>query len=183
VVPEVVGLPEVAVVEDSAVSAAAAVASAEAEPGRVGSSMRTKEFISRLDHDRIVKAIRDAEANTSGEIRVDIQRGELKEDALAIAQARFHRLGMHKTRDRNAVLIFVAPRVHQFAVVGDEAIHRKSGDTLWQDVVAKMRAHFQNERFSDAIVDAIRDVGEVLAQFFPRKPGDADELPNAPIEE
>jgi uncharacterized membrane protein len=138
--------------------------------------MRTKEFISKLDHDRIVKAIRDAEANTSGEIRVDIQRGELKGDVLPIAQTRFHRLGMHKTRDRNAVLIFVAPRVHQFAVVGDEGIHQRCGDVLWQSVVAKMREHFQSERFSDAIVDAIRDIGGVLATHFPRKPGDANEL-------
>ena len=102
---------------------------------------------------------------------------------MPVAQERFHRLGMHEIAARNAVLIFVAPRAHQFAVIGDEAIHRKCGDPLWQDVVAKMKVHFQNERFSDAIVDAIRDIGEVLAQHFPRKPGDANELPNPLIEE
>jgi uncharacterized membrane protein len=144
--------------------------------------MRTKEFISRLAHDRVVQAIHKAEAKTSGEIRVYIQRGKLKIDPLTAAQQRFQRLGMQNTRERNAVLIFVAPRMHQFAVLGDEAIHRKCGDALWQSVVTKMRDHFRNERFSDAIVDAIHDVGTVLAEHFPRRPGDANELPNAPIE-
>ena len=140
--------------------------------------MRTKEFISKLDHDRIVEAIREAEAKTSGEVRVYVQRGELKEDVLNVAQTRFHKLGMDKTDARNGVLIFVAPRVHKFAVVGDEAIHKHCGNDLWGRVVAKMREHFRSERFSDAIVDAIRDIGEVLARYFPREAGDRNELPD-----
>jgi uncharacterized membrane protein len=145
--------------------------------------MRTKEFISRLDHDRIVQAIRDAEGRTSGEIRVYVQRGKFKENALAVAHAQFNRLGMHKTTARNGVLIFVAPRVHQFAVVGDEGIHQHCGNALWESVVGKMRTHFKSERFSDAIVDAVGDVGEVLARHFPRKSGDANELPDNVTEE
>src|ERR1051325_4046234 len=107
--------------------------------------MRAKEFVNRLEHDRITQAIRDAEANTSGEIRVYIERGELKRDALAVAQEQFHRLAILETQDRNGVLIFVAPRAHQFAVVGDEGIHQKCGDELWQNVVTKMREHFRAE--------------------------------------
>ena len=72
--------------------------------------MRTKEFLGKLEHDRIVEAIRDAESKTSGEIRVFIQRGELRVDPLIAAQKKFDRLGMQKTPHRNAVLIFVAPR-------------------------------------------------------------------------
>jgi uncharacterized membrane protein len=141
--------------------------------------MRAKEFVSRLEHERIVQAIRDAEANTSGEIRVYIERGELKRDALAVAQEQFHRLAMRETHDRNAVLIFVAPRAHQFAVVGDEGIHQKCGDELWQNVVTKMREHFRAERFSDAIVDAVHDVGTVLAEHFPKRGDNRNELPDA----
>jgi len=141
--------------------------------------MRTKEFINRLEHDRIVQAIRDAERNTSGEIRIYIQRGELKRDVLHVAQERFQKLGMHKTKARNAVLIFVAPRVHKFAVIGDEGIHKRCGDELWQRVAAKMCEHFRAERFSDAIVDAVCDVGDVLAKHFPRQPGDQNELPDS----
>src|SRR5882724_4948403 len=140
--------------------------------------MRTKEFLSKLEHDRIIEAIRDAESKTSGEVRVLIQRGKLKSDPLAMAQRKFHRLGMHKTRDQNAVLIYVAPRAHKFAVVGDKAIHEKCGDALWQRLADKMRAHFRDEKFTDALVDAIHDVGNVLAAEFPQTSPGANELPN-----
>src|SRR5262245_66391937 len=88
--------------------------------------MRTREFLTKLEHDRIIKTIRDAESKTSGEIRVLIQRGKFKGDPLVAAQRKFHRLGMHKTHERSAVLIFVVPRAHKFAVVGDNAIHERS---------------------------------------------------------
>ncbi|HEV3392796.1 MAG TPA: TPM domain-containing protein [Chthoniobacterales bacterium] len=130
--------------------------------------MRTKEFLSKLEHDQIVEAIRDAESKTSGEIRVFIQRGKLDGDPLPAAHRRFHRLGMHKTPERNAVLIFVAPRAHKFAIIGDEEIHQKCGEELWQRLVNQMRDHFRNEKFSQAIVDAIREIGSALAAHFPK---------------
>jgi uncharacterized membrane protein len=144
--------------------------------------MRTKDFLDRLEHDRIVQAIREAEKKTSGEIRVYVERGTLNGEALPAAQKKFDEVGMHKTRDRNGVLIYVAPRSHKFAVVGDQAIHEKCGDVLWQSVVAKMREHFKNERFSDAIVDAVRDLGDVLSQHFPRSGDDKNEMPDAVVE-
>src|SRR5436305_6610891 len=106
---------------------------------------------------------------SAGEIRVLMQRGRLKSDPLVAAQRKFHRLVMHKTRERNAVLIFVAPRAHKFAVVGDKAIHEKCGEKFWQQVVDQMRAHFQSERFSRAIVEALVEIGEILAAHFPKK--------------
>ena len=139
--------------------------------------MRTKEFLSKLEHDRIVQAIREAETKTSGEIRIYIQRGQIA-DPLVAAQQQFVRLGVQNTRERNGVLIFVAPRMHQFAVVGDEAIHQTCGDALWQSVVAKMRDHFRDDKFTEAIVGAIHDVGAVLAEHFPRREGDVNELPD-----
>jgi len=140
--------------------------------------MRTREFLSKLEHDQIVESIREAESKTSGEIRVVIQRGKLKSDPLPAAQKKFHRLGMHKTREHNAVLIFVAPRVHKFAVVGDQAIHEKCGEQFWQSVVETMRAHFQTEKFSHALVEAIQEIGSVLARHFPKSSTDKNELPN-----
>jgi uncharacterized membrane protein len=144
--------------------------------------MRTREFLTKLEHDRIVAAIREAESKTSGEIRVVIQRGKLKSDPLVAAQKKFHRLGMHKTRERNAVLIFVAPRMHKFAVVGDNAIHERCGDEFWQRVVETMRVHFRNEKFNDALIDAVNEVGKVLAGHFPRRSASANELPDDVIE-
>jgi len=138
--------------------------------------MRTKEFLSKLEHDRIVQAIQQAEAKTSGQIRVYVQRGKLTVDPLIAAQKRFHRMGMHKTRERNAVLIFVAPRAHKFAVVGDKAIHEKCGEQFWQRLVDGMRVHFQNEKFSHAIVEAVEETGKVLAAHFPKTRASGSEL-------
>ena len=130
--------------------------------------MRTKEFLSKLEHDRIVQALRDAESKTSGKIRVFIQRGELKDDPLIAAQRRFQRLGLHQNAQHSDVLIFVAPRAHKFAIVGDEAIHQKCGEQLWQRLVEKMREYFRNEKFSHALIEAIHEIGDALAAHFPK---------------
>lgn len=140
--------------------------------------MRTKEFLSKLEHDQIVRAIQQAEAKTSGEIRVYLQRGHLVDDPLPAAQWQFHRLGMHETQNHNAVLIFIAPRAQKFAVVGDEAIDQKCGTEFWRQVVESMRAHFQNEEFTDAIVEAIQETGRLLAVHFPKQRPDVNELPD-----
>ena len=170
------GRPEaVAVSVDSAAAAVSAVVAVRAE---AGDEMRAREFLSKVEHDRIVHAIRETESKTSGEIRVYVQRGKLNADPLIVAQRKFQRLHMHKTRNRNAVLIFVAPRAHKFAVVGDKAIHAKCGDEFWQRIIDGMRTHFQNEKFSHAIIEAIEEIGKVLAAHFPKRPTSANELPD-----
>src|SRR6266566_4873709 len=107
--------------------------------------MRSREFLSKLEHDRIVHAIREGESKTSGEIRVYVQRGKLKADPLIVAQKKFQRLQMHKTQQRN---------------------------------VGRMRAHFQNEKFTHALVQAIQEIGKVLAAHFPKMSANANELPD-----
>src|SRR5205807_7618199 len=141
---------------------------------RVGSKMRTREFLSNLEHDRIVQAIREAESKTSGEIRVFLQRGKLSADPVVAAQKKFHQLRMHKTQERNAVLIFVAPRAHKFAVVGDKAIHEKCEEQFWQHLVDGMGVHFRNEKFTDALVDTIEEAGKTLASQFPKRSASAE---------
>jgi uncharacterized membrane protein len=167
---------------DSVVLAAEAAVLAGAARGRDGNEMRTKQFLSKLEHDQIVDAIRAAESNTSGEIRVYIQRGKLNTDPLISAQRKFHRLGMHKTSEHNAVLIFIAPRAHKFAVVGDKAIHEKCGGEFWQRVVDAMRHCFRRDRFTEGIGGAITVVGDLLAQYFPRNRHNRNELPDGVIE-
>ncbi|HEY3662114.1 MAG TPA: TPM domain-containing protein [Chthoniobacterales bacterium] len=143
--------------------------------------MRTKEFIEKLEHERIVKAIAGAEATTSGEIRVFVQHGEVA-DPVDAARVQFERLGMTQTRERNAVLIFVAPRAQKFAVIGDRGVHEKCGDPFWHTLTQAMRTHFQAQNFTDAVVHAVRETGRLLAQYFPRRPDDRNELPNAVLE-
>jgi uncharacterized membrane protein len=179
----VVGLAGPLPAADSADSAAVGVAEEVVGPVQVGKEMRTKEFLNRLDNKRIVEAIASAETKTSGEIRVFIRRGEAAGDPLEEARKEFAKLGMEKTSERNAILIFVAPRAQKFAVVGDEGVHQKCGTEFWEQLVATMRAHFKREEFTDALVEAIESAGQLLAEHFPRRDDDRNELPDAPLEE
>ena len=144
--------------------------------------MRTKTFLDQLDHDQIVRAIKEAEAKTSGEIRIYVQRGELDGDAFDYAQRKFRQLGMEQTRERNAVLIFVAPRARKFAVIGDEGVHKKCGDEFWQDLVERMREHFQHNQFTQALVEAIESTGQLLVRHFPKSSDRGNELPDNVVE-
>jgi uncharacterized membrane protein len=137
--------------------------------------MKARKFLNQLSHQEIVKAIRDAEKSTSGEIRVFISRKSIQ-DAVPAAQAHFIELGMDKTRDRNAVLIFVAPRAHQFAVIGDTAVHARCGDDFWKQLAHEMSGHFRKSEFTTGIVHGVRKAGELLAQHFPRRQGDTNQL-------
>jgi uncharacterized membrane protein len=144
--------------------------------------MRTHNFLRQLEHDRITNAIKGAEAKTSGQILVFLQRGKFEEDALVRAQQKFVQLGMDKTAERNAILIFVAPRAQKFAVVGDEGVHQKCGDQFWNDLIARMREHFLREDFTQALVEAVESTGDLLARYFPRTGSATNELPDEIVE-
>lgn len=139
--------------------------------------MKAGEFLSKLAHATIVAAIAEAEKHTSGEIRVYVSRRH-HPDGLAAAHARFHRLRMQEKRDRNAVLIYVAPAAQTFAVLGDEAAHAAFRDGFWHEVREALGAEFMAGRFSEGILTAVRLVGEELRRHFPRRPDDTNALPN-----
>jgi len=135
--------------------------------------MKVKSFLQAVDHERIVAAIREAEARSHGEIRVHVTARQV-DDPQAAAAAQFDRLGMSATRERNGVLLFVAPRSRRFAVIGDRGIHERCGPEFWSEVAAAMESSFRDGRFTDGLVHGIARAGEVLAQHFPRTPGDGD---------
>jgi len=149
------------------------VAAARAADG----NMKPKEFLDRLDDDKVMATIADAERKSSGEIRVFVSN-EKPPDTLAAAAVQFLKLGMDKTRERNGVLMFFAPKLQQFAVVGDEGIDAKCGVDFWQQIASEITAHLKAGEFTEAVVDAVTHVGNVLAKHFPRSPDDRNELPN-----
>jgi uncharacterized membrane protein len=137
--------------------------------------MRVREFINQLDEARIVAAIAEAERKTSGEIRVYISH-RAHANALAFAQRRFRQLGMTKTRQRNAVLLYLAPRSRQFAIVGDSGVHEKCGDVFWQEVSTKLSSALRQGDYTAALIQIVRQVGELLAVHFPPSTTDHNEL-------
>ena len=152
----------------SRVVAAAAAAAAREEVGNL--IMHPKAFAKHLHHDGIVAAIRDTEHKTSGEIRVCISPKHI-DDAVAAAQAEFLRLGMNQSKARNGVLIFVAPRAHKFAVIGDEAVHAKCGTEFWRQLADAMSGYFRKSEFTPGIIHGVQKAGELLAEYFPRRRG------------
>ncbi len=133
------------------------------------------KFFSEEDESRIIEAIRAAEQNTSGEIRVHLEK-KLKKDALTEARDTFVKLGMHQTEARNGVLIFIAPEHHQFAIVGDEGIHQQVGDDFWQAERDLLQHHFRQGAFAEGICEAIALIGEKLKAHFPYRGDDRNEL-------
>ena len=131
-----------------------------------------------IDHERIRKAIDQAERHTSGEVRVSIAPffwGSVE----AAARTAFERLGMRATRDRNAILFFVVPGRRRFTVLGDEGIHAKVGPEFWKTVVAAVEGPFRKGDFTEGLVQGIAAVGRELAAHFPFEgKADVNELPN-----
>ena len=136
--------------------------------------MKARHFLKTLDHSRILGAIREAEKKTSGQIRVYISHRKIA-DAVRSATLRFDKLGMRKTKERNAVLIYLAPESRLFAVIGDSAVHEKCGDAFWQEVVATMTEHLKKDSATEAIVHAVKKIGDLLAKHFPATPGAKNE--------
>jgi uncharacterized membrane protein len=135
--------------------------------------MHPQKFKKQLHHEDVIAAIQAAEQKTSGEIHVFVSHKHI-ENPVAAAQEEFMRTGMNKSRERNSVLIFVAPRSHKFAVIGDEAVHAKCGDEFWQKLAEAMTGYFRKSEFTEGIIHGIKKAGELLAQHFPRQPHNRD---------
>ena len=131
----------------------------------------------KIDHDRVVEAIARAERLTSGEIRILIARHKAA-DPMAAALRHFRRLGMDRTRLRNAVLVFVAPRSRTFAVIGDQAVHEKCGDAFWGELSLAMGGCFKRGDFTAGLLHGIERAGTLLAAHFPPEPDAADRPPD-----
>src|SRR6476660_10013636 len=129
-----------------------------------------RHFLSKLDSDRIVAAIADAENLSSGEIRVHVTRRK-PSDLEQRARRRFELLGMTRTADRNGVLLYIAPALRRFQILGDSGIHEKCGDDFWKETAAEMEEHFRRGDFTEGLVHGIRKAGDLLAQHFPRTAG------------
>ena len=138
--------------------------------------MTRATLLRAIDNDRIKEAIRSAEKQTSGEICVSVSLlfwGNVQK----AAEKAFVRMGLTRTRERNAVLFFVVPSRRKFVVLGDAGIHEKVGQEFWHRMVHLVSDKFRERDFTDGLVDGIAAVGEQLAIHFPyNADGDKNEL-------
>jgi uncharacterized membrane protein len=132
-------------------------------------------FFSKKEKGQILAAVREAEKNTSGEVRVHLEY-HAPEPVYGHAQKVFQRVGMTKTAQRNGVLIFLATGNKKFAVLGDVGINEKVPEGFWNDVVQIMQKHFKQNEFAEGISEAVLRIGEKLKTYFPYEAHDKNEL-------
>lgn len=135
------------------------------------------KLFDQAEENRIIAAIKAAEANTTGEIRIHIDQ-KLRRPVLEEAAAVFARLAMHETKARNAVLIMVAPNDRAFAILGDVGIDRVVPPDFWAAERDLIQQHFRRGEFCEGLCQAIAQVGEKLRAHFPGEAGDTNELPD-----
>jgi len=139
--------------------------------------MKASEFFTKEQKTSIEAAVKQAELETSGEIRVHIET-DCKKDVLDRAAHIFSKLKMHKTVHRNGVLFYVAIKNKKFAVIGDVGIHKEVGSDFWDEIKHTMQLHFQKEEFTKGLIEGILMAAEKLKTHFPRQDNDINELPD-----
>lgn len=138
-----------------------------------------KPFFSPEENELIVQSIRDAEQQTSGEVRVFVESKCKYVDALDRATEIFTKLQMEKTELRNAVLFYIAIRDKQLAIYADSGIHSATGDKHWKNVVTEILSVFSKDSVAAGITACVGKVGQALREHFPyNKEVDKNELPD-----
>ena len=140
---------------------------------------KKKDFFSVADKAQIVDAIRAAEKETSGEVRVYVERKNPFVDPIDRAAQIFYKLKMQETDHRNAVLLYIAMDHHELALFADEGIYQKTGEEYWNNAVKKMISQFTRDNISNGIEQCVRQIGQTLKEKFPYIPTeDKNELPD-----
>ncbi len=138
---------------------------------------KIEDFLTKPEEQEIVESIGKAEKNTSGEIRVHIEK-ETSVAAINRAMEVFRNLNMEDTQERNGVIIYVAVKSKQFAIYGDKGINEKVGADFWNSTKEAMQNHFKSGNFKQGLIDGILKAGEQLKTHFPYQDDDTNELSN-----
>lgn len=139
---------------------------------------KRKQFFTSAQQQQMVEAIQLAEKNTSGEVRFFVESKCKYIDPVDRAKEIFFNLKMDQTKDRNAVLLYMAMDDHQLALFADEGIYQRVGSQYWNDEVKKIIAHFTKDDYTGGVCHIISDIGDALKKEFPYESSDKNELPD-----
>lgn len=137
--------------------------------------IKASSFFTKDQQLQIREAIRLAEKETSGEIRVHIEtwtKGSVLDRAAWI----FKRIGMHATENHNGVLFYLAVTNREFAVIGDGGINASVSPDFWDRVKETLQNHFKTGNFTEGLIEGILLAGNQLREHFPRMSDDINEL-------
>ena len=137
--------------------------------------MSARSFFTKEEQQKIVAAIKEAELNTSGEIRVHIEN-HCKEEALERAAEVFYDLKMDRTAARNGILFYLSVKDHKFAIIGDEGINKEVEHDFWNDIKDEIISNFKENKFAEGLIAGILKCGDKLKKYFPHQNDDVNEL-------
>lgn len=136
---------------------------------------KVEDFLSKKEEEEVVEAIRTAEKQTSGEIRVHLEKssgGDIWNRAMEV----FHLLKMDNTKDANGVLIYVAVEERNFVIYGDKGINDVVPKDFWESTKDAIVAQFKKGHYKQGLIDGIHKAGEQLQKHFPWEEGTVNEL-------
>ncbi|MGE0090273.1 MAG: TPM domain-containing protein [Bacteroidales bacterium] len=137
--------------------------------------MKPSDFFNETEKQQIVQAVKEAEKNTSGEIRIHIE-SDCSGDVLDRAAFIFAKLDMHKTELRNGVLFYLSVNDRKFAILGDAGINAVTPDNFWDIIKETILAKFKNGEFANGLETGIKMAGDALKKHFPFDKNDINEL-------
>lgn len=137
--------------------------------------MKPSQFFNEEQKKNITDAVKEAELNTSGEIRVHIET-DCKGDVLDRAAYIFEKLAIHKTELRNGVLFYLSINDRKFAILGDAGINAVTPDNFWEEIKETVISHFKKNEFDTGLSNGIKMAGEALKKHFPYQKNDVNEL-------
>ncbi|HSH51982.1 MAG TPA: TPM domain-containing protein [Bacteroidales bacterium] len=137
--------------------------------------MKAADFFTTEQKKQITDAIKEAELNTSGEIRMHIEM-DCKEDVLDRAAFMFEKLKIHKTELRNGVLFYLSINDRKFAILGDAGINAVTPNDFWDEIKETVIGYFKKEEYTQGLSEGIKMAGQALQEHFPYQKDDINEL-------
>lgn len=142
-------------------------------------SIKSASFFTKAETEKILEAIKAAERNSSGEIRVHIESKHSDEDPVERARKIFVKLKMHLTKDRNGILFYLSTVDRKFAVIGDRGIDAIVHDSFWVAIKDTVLEKFKQGLFAEGLIEGIIHCGASLKEYFPYLDADKNELDDA----
>jgi putative membrane protein len=104
------------------------------------------------------------------------------ERARRLAHAQFYEQGVQLTREHSGVLLFVSLGERYVEIVADKGIHERIGEARWRAIVDGFVQKVGAGNVTDGFVTAISACGEAMAEHYPARADDTDELSDGLIE-
>ncbi len=129
--------------------------------------MHPDDFHSRIDQPRLTAALKDVEHHTRGRVYVYVSHRAV-DDPLAQAQRRFDHLGLSQFHHHQPVaLIYIAPRTHKFAILGNAALHERCGDAYWNGLAESFGLALKTGDVTAALLEVLASLKATMLEQFP----------------